>query len=189
MRQVLPQAELQQLVTHELARGQSPTLFVAQLPRPGHELERDHVEIGVLVGGVLGQHMPDHDEQLACDGDDGLVLFHPTTQPLELGFPKVIRLDGMPGRLGQDIAQFFATFLGDVARAVRLSTVMYASSQPTVANQLFGGGKARDVTDGRQHGHGDDESDAGQVQQIRRDQTHRVARRGLGTHPLPRFSP
>jgi len=55
----------QPLVAHELARGQSTALLRRQFPRPGHELEGDHVGIGVLVGGVFGQHMPGHDEQLA----------------------------------------------------------------------------------------------------------------------------
>ena len=76
MRQIMPQAEPQQLVAHELACGQSTALFVIQLPRPGHELEGDHIGIGVLVGGALGQHMPDDDQELAGDGDDGLVLVH-----------------------------------------------------------------------------------------------------------------
>ena len=36
MRQVMAQAEPEQLVAHELACGQSTTLLIRQLPRPGH---------------------------------------------------------------------------------------------------------------------------------------------------------
>ena len=74
--QVMAQTQTQQLVAHELASRQSTALLRRQLPRPGHQLEGDHVGIRVVVRGTLGQHMPDDDEQLTGNGDDGLVLFH-----------------------------------------------------------------------------------------------------------------
>ena len=77
--------------------GQSTALFGRQFPRPGHQLEGDHIRICVVVGSALGQHMPSDDEELAGDGDNGLVLFHPSAETLELGCPKVIRLDSVPG--------------------------------------------------------------------------------------------
>jgi hypothetical protein len=66
-------------------------------------------------------------------------------EALELGFPKVIRLDGVPGGFNQHIAQFFAAFFGNVTGAMRLPAVVHAGGQPAVAHQFLGRGKAGDT--------------------------------------------
>ena len=59
----------------------------------------------------------------------------------------------MPGGFDQHVAEFLAAFLGDVAGAVGLPAVMHAGGQSAVADELFGGGKAGDVTDRSQDRH------------------------------------
>jgi len=74
--QVMAEAEPQELVADELPRGQAAALFRWHLPRPAHQLEGDHVGVGLRVGRALAQHVPHDDEQLPRDGDDRLVLVH-----------------------------------------------------------------------------------------------------------------
>ena len=108
------------------------------------ELEGDQVGIGVDVGRLLGEDMPDDHQQLARQRDDGLVRRHAAAQPLELGAPVGAALDGAPHRFDQHRAQFLAALLGDMTGAVRLSAIVHARAETAVADQLFGVREAGD---------------------------------------------
>lgn len=106
------------------ARTNCAPVVWGQAIRPDHELAGHPVRVSVAVGGALGEHLPDHHQQFAGDGDDSLGFARPSRQALELGVPVRVVVDGGPGGLHQGPAQVLAALLGDVAGLVGLPAVM-----------------------------------------------------------------
>ena len=116
--QVFAHLEAHEAGADELGSGQAPASLFSELPGPHHKLEGDHVLVGVTVGDGFGEDVPDDDEELTSNGDDGLVVGFVPGEPLELGFPVRVSVDGDPGGLDEDPAQVFAPLLGDTAGAM-----------------------------------------------------------------------
>ncbi len=118
--QISTQPEPVQAAADELRRG----LAIRQVVRA--DVLVDHVQepaghvrlIGMPVGLALGEHVPDHDQQLAGDGDDGLVAPHPRLQPGQVGDPEIMRARRHLGRADHHVAQVAPSGLGDLATAL-----------------------------------------------------------------------
>lgn len=104
--QVIPQPQTQQAVAHELPGGQAVALFPGQSPRPNHQFEGHLLRLGVAVGDAPGEDVPEGDQHLAGNGDDGHVGMLAAGEALELLFPGGRFLHrypgGLPGLSGQD---------------------------------------------------------------------------------------
>jgi len=120
----------------------------------------------VVVGSALGEDVPHRDEELACDRDNGDALRLVAAEPGELAFPVRMGVDCAPSCLDEHAAQVTPPLLGDVPVVLGLAGSADASSQPGVAHQLLGGGKASDVTDGGQDSHGRKQRDAGELNEV-----------------------
>jgi hypothetical protein len=68
--------------------------------------------------------------------------------------------------LNQDPAQVFATLLGDTTGAADLSRVVDAGPETGIADQVLGRWEARDVADGGQDGHRDDEAETWDLDEV-----------------------
>ena len=82
-------------------KAEAAALRVGECPRPAHEFSREQLDFGVLIGGLLSEHVPDHDQQLARDRGDGFHLIQAVPQALELGLPEGAVLDRTPGRFAE----------------------------------------------------------------------------------------
>jgi len=156
--------ELVEKSANELGNGQP--VGAASFPQTvgiGQEETSDLVRIGEAVGGVVGEDVPDGDEELAGNGDDGLVVTDTRFETLEGSFP--VRMmensDASSGdHGGADIA---APFLGDTTGAMSLTGVVDADAHARVTNELFGRGETGDVVDGSKEGDSTDDGDAGEL--------------------------
>jgi hypothetical protein len=94
-------------------------------------------------------------------GHDGLVLAQARFEAGQLSLP--VRMDAAGGvrRFHHGGTDVTAASLGDPAAAVRQATIVYPIAQAGITHQVIGGGKARDIADGGQHGDGRDQADAG----------------------------
>jgi hypothetical protein len=104
----------------------------------------------VAIGSALGQDVPDGDEQLAGDGDDGDAL---RLVAAETG----VGVDGAPGGFDEHAAQVAAALFADVSVPLRLAAVVDADSQSTIANRElspFGHVFKHQVVSARYEGHG-----------------------------------
>ena len=106
------------------------------------------------VSALVGEHMPDGHQQLAGDGDDGLVAAQAGFQAGQLGLPVGMGVGGGLGGFDHGGAQVAAAGLGDRAGAGGLAGVVDAGAQPGVADQVLGVREAGDVADGGQDGQG-----------------------------------
>lgn len=155
--------EAQEAKADELAGGEAAALFVGELPRPTHQLAGDHGRFGATVGSALGQEVPDGDEELAGDGDDGNALRLVAAETGELVFPVRVGVDGAPGGFDEHAAEVAAALFADVAVAVRLTAVVDACAEAGIADEVLGGGEAGDVADGRENDHGGEEGQTGKL--------------------------
>ena len=111
----------------------------------------------VAVGLAFGEQVPDNDEQLMGDDHDSVVGM------LEAPAPERMAADRAPGDLHHGPTQVFAALLGDGLRALLDAALMDARREAGVTDQVLGRGKASDVANSRQHGHGGDEAKAGEL--------------------------
>ena len=139
--QVFSHLEPHQASVDELGGGQASAPHLAQLPAPHHELEGDHLLVGVAVSNGFREDVPDDDEELAGDGNDGLVGGFAPGEPLELFFPVGMGVDGDPGGLDEDPTQAFAPLLGDAPRAMRLAAVVDMAPRPASPTRCLAEGK------------------------------------------------
>ncbi len=70
---------------------------------------------------LMGQDVPDDDQQLAGDGRNGFALAQGGNEALELGLAEGMVGDGTPGGFDQHGAPLATTLLGDGAGVVRLA--------------------------------------------------------------------
>jgi len=125
--EMLADAKAVELLADESRAGK--TLRPVGLSEPVsmlQELASDPFGLGEAIGDALGEDVPDGDEQLAGDGDDGLVASQAGLEALELGFPVRVAARRSPGRFNHNEAQVAATSLGDLAGAGGLAGVVAA---------------------------------------------------------------
>lgn len=125
-----------------------------------HQLTGDAVGQGMLVGHLESEDVPDSDEQLAGDRDNGLVTAEARSETGKLGLPVGMGVGGDLGSFDESGAEFAASGLGDLASASSEARVVNAGTQPGVTDQVLGIGEAGDIADGRQDGEGGDNADA-----------------------------
>ena len=111
--------------------------------------------------------MPDGDEQLAGNGDNGLVASQARLEASELGLPVGMGVDGGPGGLDHNSAQVAPAFFSNATGAMGLATVVDAGAQTGIADQLLVALETGDVADGGQDGQADDQAEAGLLHQQR----------------------
>ena len=87
--------------SRELPGGQPAALLISQFPRSARQLGGDHFRVGVLIGDLFGQHMPDGDQQFTRNGDHGRVGQHPAGEALELSLPMRMVAPRTPGGFDQ----------------------------------------------------------------------------------------
>ena len=133
---------------------------------PGAELADDFARNGVSIGLVVREHVPDGDEQLAGDGDDGDALGLTAQQALETLFPVGVSVDGAPGRFDEDAAEIPTAVLGDVALTVGLAGSVDAGTQTGIPNEVLGCREAGNVADGGQDGERREEGKAGELDDV-----------------------
>jgi hypothetical protein len=127
----------------------------------------DLVRIGEAVGGMVGEDVPDGDEELAGDGDDGLVVADAGLETLEGGFPVRVMEDGDASSGDDGGADIAATFLGDTTGAMGLTRVVDTDTKAGIADEFFGRGETGDVVDGGKESDGADGRDAGELDEER----------------------
>ena len=163
--QVFPQAHLHKVISGPLPGIQTAPHPIIQFPGPHGVFEGNLVGIGMAVCGVLGEHVPYGDEEFAGDGDGRFIGTKTRLEPLVLGFPVRVRVCGTASSFDQDPTYLFAATFRDSAGAVLEAAIVDTGSQAGIAHQIFGVREAGDVPDGSQHGHGDDEAEARQLQE------------------------
>ena len=81
----------------------------------------------------------------------------------EAGLPGGGKAHGDPGRLDESGAQLAASLLGDAPGAGGLPRGIEAGAQTGIADEGLGGGKAADIPNGAEDGHGRDQPHAGHL--------------------------
>lgn len=120
---------------------------------------------GKAIDALRGQDVPDADQQLAGDGDNGFVVAQAGFEAGEFGAPMGMGAGGAVGGFDEGAAQVTASVFGEPPAAGGLPTVVDAGAQAGVADEVLGAGEAGDVADGGQQGHGGEEAHAGQLHQ------------------------
>ena len=146
----MAELQAQEAVADKLSGSETAALLGSECSGPAHQFAGDHCGFGVAIGSALGQDVPDGDEQLAGDGDDGDALRLVAAEAGKLALPVRVGVDGAPGSFDQHAAEV----------AVRLTAVADADAETGITDQMLGGGEARDVADGSENGHGGEESQA-----------------------------
>ena len=142
-------------------------MLLGQLPRPAHQFAGDHHWVGMVIRRTLGKHMPDCHEQLAGDGDNGNPLRLVATETGEFGLPIRMGIDGAPGGFDEDAAEIASSRFGDVTIVRSFATVVDARTQACIADQVFGGGEAGNVTDSGEGGHGTEQRQSWELDEER----------------------
>ena len=109
------------------------------------ELASDEFGMGEAIGGLSGEGMPNSDEQLAGDGDNGFVTTEMGLEAGEFGFPMGVSIGGDLGGFDQGGAQVASAGFGDAAGTSGKAGVMDAGTQASVTDQGLGFGEAGDV--------------------------------------------
>jgi hypothetical protein len=148
------------MVADELPAGKALTLIVGQLPGPAHQFGGDANGIRLAIGGALGQHIPNGNEELAGDDDNRLGFGHAASETVELGFPVGEVAHGAPGGFDQRPAEFPAAGFGDFSGAMGLAAIVNGGAQAGVGDELFRMGEAGDIANGSQDGHGQKDAEA-----------------------------
>ena len=125
-----------------------------------HQFTGDEDRLGVLVGSLEGKHMPDGDQELPGDGNDGFVATEAWLEAGELSLPVGMGVGGSVSGFDQSGAQVFAPGFGDAPGAGGETGVVHPGAQTGVTGEVFGIWEARDVADGSQDGHGGNHADA-----------------------------
>ena len=149
--------------------------------------------VGEAVGDLLGQDVLDRDQQLASDGDEGLGLAQMRGQARELGDPMWTTAHGTACGFNHHIAQVATAGFDDAALRVRLPTVVHATAQTGLADQVGRVLEAGDVADGGQQRDSAEQANARQLHHqrhacvVQRDRLHRFGQAGdLLLGKLPR---
>src|SRR6266699_2616654 len=116
----------------------------AILGRPGHFM---------LCVTLLREDMPHGDQQFASDGDNRLLFADPLAQALKLSFPMRMMFHRHPGGFHYHAPQIASALFGNMSALMGFTRVMHACSKPSIADQLLGRRKARDIADGGQDAH------------------------------------
>ncbi len=164
-RQVRTHTQPVELFPDVLSRALSLPVLVSKAVGMPQQLSGGALRRGVAIHFALGQDVPHGYQELASDSDDGFVLAQARFQPGQLGLPVGMgAARGVGGfhHCGADVAP---ASLGNPAAVVRQAAVVHPPPEAGVADQVAGGRKARDITDGRQQGYGRDHTDAGQLQE------------------------
>jgi len=163
--QVVVDAQAHEVIASELRAGQVATLGGIQLPGPGEEL------VGNALGGVVairllvGEHMPNDNQQLVSNDGDSIVGMLAAFEFFEAPFPDGVGANGAPGDFDHGPAEFFAAFFGDGFGTPFSAALVNPWSETGIADQVLGGLKALNITDGSQDGHGGDHAKAGDLHQ------------------------
>lgn len=88
---------------------------------PYHHTPGNHVVVGMPVGGLLGQHVPNDDQQLAGNGDGGGDVT--TTYVLDIATPLTMAL---PETTGTGPTIYYLHGLGLVAQSDGTDTEYFA---------------------------------------------------------------
>ena len=105
---------------------------------PALQLAAHHGQVGMAVRDLVGQDMPDDDQELARDRHHGLALAQGGDQACELSVPVGMVFHRAPGCFDEHRTELTATLLGDGSGMLRLPRRMDAGTQPAVADQFFG---------------------------------------------------
>src|SRR6266516_177257 len=130
-----------------LARGDT------LMGNPVHQLASNGLCLRIGIGLLLGQDMPNGNQQFARNGDDRLLLPNACSQSLKLRFPMGVMLDRDPGGFNHDPTEITSTFLRDMPTTMSFTGIVNTSSQANISNQMFGRRKAGDIANSRQHTH------------------------------------
>ena len=151
MGQVLGQTQAVQLSTHQ-SGGRKPcgTVGLAQFVGYVHQLASDQDRLSVLICHLEGEHVPDGDQELSGDGDDGLVASQAGFEASQLGLPVRVGIGGGLGSFDQGRAQVFASGLGDAPGTGGQAGVVHSPAQAGVTHQVFSIWEAGDIANGGQ---------------------------------------
>ena len=174
--EIVAEIEFEQVVADELA-GRERSLRLTDLPGPEHEFAGDLIGVGTAIGFGGGEDVPDDDEQFTGDSDDGLFFADTVRETLKGFFPIGIEANGGPGGLNQNGAEIAASLFGDASTPVGLAGGINSCAKAGVSDQFFGGRKASDVANSAQDGHGGEQANPGELDQI----GHRVSPGVQGT--------
>src|SRR6266699_5552538 len=102
---------------------------------PVHQLARNALCLSIRIGFLLGQDMPNRDQQFASNGDNRLLFPDPLGQALKLGFPMGMMLHCDPGGFDHHAPQITSALFGNMATLMGFPGVMHARSKPSVADK------------------------------------------------------
>jgi hypothetical protein len=176
VREVLADVQTHQVIANELPAGHAAALLIGEFPGPAHDLGSHPNGIRLAIDGFPGKNIPNGDEQFAGDDDNRLGIGHPAGIAIELTLPVGEIADGALSRLHERPAQFAASGFGDFPGAMGLAAVMNGGSQAGISDELVGGRETGDVADGGQDGHGEDNAEAGELD----EEGDEIGPRGLG---------
>ena len=125
-----------------------PSQAIGQLQKKASHLSR----VGKAVSLLVGQNVPDRDQQLAGDSDQGLGLTQAGFEPGQFSPPVGVNPNRGMGGLNHSGPDVAPSGLGDGAGAPGLTTVIDPSAQPSIADQKLGSRKALNVANRGQQG-------------------------------------
>src|SRR6266700_4328201 len=120
----------------------------AVMGNPVHQLARNGLCLSIGIGFLLGQDMPNRDQQFARDGDNRLLFPDPLGQALKLSLPMGVMLHRDPGGFDHHASQITAALFGNVSTLMGVTRIMHALSEPGVAYSVLVRRKARNVAKG-----------------------------------------
>ncbi len=105
--------------------------------------------------------MPNSHEQLASNGDNGLIgVFTSLFEGFELRFAVGVGTDSTPSGFDHGPAEFFTATFGDAFTLMFLTTVVNTGTDASIADQVLGMLEAGNIANGREHSHGEDDAQA-----------------------------
>jgi hypothetical protein len=106
------------------------------------------LHIGMDIGRLLTEHVPDGHQQFTGDGNNGFGFANAYAESLKFSFPMGMMFDSHPSSFDHGDAQFAAAFLGAPPTGLHLPRGMYPRAQPRIAHELLGRREPRNITHG-----------------------------------------
>ena len=102
----------------------------AVMGNPVHQLASNGLCLSIGIGFLLGQDMPNRDQQFARDGHNRLLFPDPLGQARKLSLPRGVMLHRDPGGFYHHAAQITSALFGNVSALMGFPRIMHARYAP-----------------------------------------------------------